>query len=149
MNYSDLQKQVKIDDIVNVYLFEGEEEYLQEHCAITLKDKIIKDDNFDIHRISGKNCADKINDIIDSSPLFNSSKFLIVRDSDLFKTGNNSITYLIEKIKDIDKNTFVIFQEQKIDKRSSLFKSIKKYGRVFECNIQKRGRPNKLGQKKL
>ena len=137
MNYSDLQKQLIKDDLVNVYLFEGEEEYLRDHCTTTLKDKVINDDSFDIHRIGGKDCADKINDIIDSSPLFNSSKFLIVQDSELFKTGNGSIAFLLEKIKDIDKNTYIVFQEQKTDKRSSLYKSIKRYGRIYDCELQK------------
>jgi len=137
MDYSDLQKQINKDDIVNVYLFEGEEEYLQEHCTTLLKEKVIDNDSFDIHKIGGKNCADKINDIIDSTPLFNSSKFLIVKNSDLFKIGNNSSAYLIEKIKDMDKNTYIIFHEQKIDKRSSLYKSIKKHGRIFDCLVQK------------
>jgi DNA polymerase III subunit delta len=137
MTYSELKEQVVRNDLSNIYLFEGEEEYLQEFGTALIKNKVIADDNFDIHIIEGGGCLERLESMIDSFPLFNKCKFIEVRDSELFTAGNNNrVASLIEKITGMDKNTYIIFREAKTEKRSALYSGIRQYIRTLSCEQQ-------------
>jgi DNA polymerase III delta subunit len=132
MNYNELKEQINKDDIANVYLFEGEEEYLQEFGTALIKSKVITNDEFDVHMIEGSQCIDKIESIIDTFPLFNKNKFIVVRNSELFTiAGNSRVESLIEKIDNIGSSTYIIFREIKTDRNPYFISVLKSYAELF------------------
>jgi DNA polymerase III subunit delta len=137
MTYSELKDQVGKNNIGNVYLFEGEEEYLQDYGTALIKNKVIANDDFDIHVLEGSQDMEKFESVMDSFPLFNKNKLILVKHSELFtKTFNSRAEELIKKILDIDENTFMIFREIKTDKDSLFYKGIKKCLRTLSCEQQ-------------
>jgi DNA polymerase-3 subunit delta len=102
-----------------------------------IRDKVIENSSFDMHRFEGRNCGEKIADAIDSCPLFNTNKFITVKDSELFTpAGSTDAQMIADKIREMDPTTFIIFLETKTDKRTALYKAVNKTGKILECGIQ-------------
>ncbi len=137
MDYFELKKQVDKGEIANVYLFNGPEEYLKEFSSSMIRDRVIENSSFDMHRFEGRNCGEKIADAIDSCPLFNTNKFITVKDSELFTPAGSADAQMIaDKIISMDPSTYIIFLETKADKRTVLYKAVNKVGKILECDIQ-------------
>ena len=137
MKYSEFRKQIEKGDIPGICLFVGEEEFLRDYATTYLKNKIINDHKFDIHTVQGKNNTDKLADIINTFPIFNKSKLIIVRDSGLFaRELGKEAEELIENISRPDNGNCIVFHEDKVDIKSALYKKIREDGLILDCGTQ-------------
>jgi len=136
-----LKLDIKERNFKNIYLFYGDEEYLKKEYEYKFKESIIPNGmdimNFNIYEGDKLN----INDLIDSSemlPFMNDYRLIIIKKSNLFIKGKKDDCDKLNKyIQDVPKSTILIFIENKIDKRNSLFKSVNKLGYVCEFNTPK------------
>ena len=118
------------------YLLYGEEQFLVSFYAKAIEkaafphgvDPLCRD-TFD-----GKVSAHDIIMAAETVPFLSEYRFVLVRDSGLFDTGQKensaAIAAFLEKIPD---TTIIVFAESKIDRRSKLFKEIAKVGVAVDC----------------
>lgn len=134
----ELKKQIKDKNIKNIYLFYGEEEYLKKFYLEKIKKIIIgdSDDMMNFNIFEGKDIsADKIMESAETIPFLAPNRLIIIENSQFFKSGKkNEIEKLADYITDIPQYTYIIFIEKEVDKRSKLYKQVKKNGEIVEFN---------------
>jgi len=137
-----LKQQIKSGTTGNLYLFFGEEIFIKD-TYIKIMEKLVPQDDFsDFNRffLDGKNLdTEKIDDTLDSFPVMAEKKLVIIKNSGIFKLRDSEVDssireYWQEKLKNIPDFVLLIFDEQEVDKRSALYKSIAKYGLSVEFN---------------
>ena len=82
----------------------------------------------------GKNID--INEVIDNAetfPFFAKYRLIVLEQSGLFKTGGEQLAEYMDKIPE---TTIFLFVEQDVDKRSKMYKAVKKNGYICEINRQ-------------
>lgn len=137
MNYNDLNRQIKKGDIKNIYLFNVSEEHIARSMLEVLKKKIVDENfeelNFTVFEAKKINLSE-LNALIETMPMM-SDKRLILIDSEYFYKNKNEGKLLAETLKDVpDYTTIVFFKKGSLDKRTALYKAIKKYGSVVDIN---------------
>ncbi len=140
MNYRDLLK--NIDDEKNrVYLIYGEETYRIEETQEYFKNKLetaFRDFNFTV--IDDKILdVDKMIENFESVPFMDKNRLVVIKNSEIFKTGTKGLSKEDEKkillyLENPSETTVVLFSPSEVDKRSVLFKNIKKNHCIFEAN---------------
>lgn len=115
----------------SVYLFEGEEQYFQETgLKLLLKKTEITDLNYNVFYGKETNITNII-ETLNTPPFMDSKRFILIYD-----IQNASPSFLTELTKYIenplDSSCLCLFAT-KIDKRTSLYKSIEKKGVIIEC----------------
>lgn len=139
-----LKQQIKSGNIKNLYLFFGEEVYIKDTYLDIMKKKVSSDDfsDFNLIFLDGKDLdKEKIDDAIDSFPVMAEKKLVIIKNSNIFKLREGASeemrSYFAERISNIPDFAVVIFDEQETDKRSTLYKTVLKYGLCVEFNYMK------------
>lgn len=148
MSIDTLKEEIKSNELRNLYLFYGEEEYLKKYYLESIDKIILKDDLTGLNKIvlEGKAEASRIVEACETMPVFSEHKLVIVKNSGAFKskkdTGKQSIKdELLEYLNNIPPFTCLVFYEEEIDKRLKLVDIIKKKGLIVEFPYQK---PNEL-----
>ena len=141
MNYSEFAEYVKGKSISNIYLFEGDEDFLRDHCAGVIKKRALTDEFFDVHRIEGKNCIDSLSEAVENMPLFSVNKFIEVSGSGLLSAGktNQDTALAARLLASLDNNIYIVFLEKeklKKPENNPLYKLIKEHGIIVDCSIQ-------------
>lgn len=137
MNYKDVLKGIKQNQIKNLYLFYGEETYLLEETIKLIRQHILlpEFESLNLNIIEGKNFT--VNSLIDDCetlPFMSDKKIVIVKNSEIFHgkkkvLGEADEKKLIEYLYDLPKSTCLIFREgETVDARRKLIKEIKKNG---------------------
>lgn len=125
-----LQQHIKQKRFSKVYLLYGEEDYLRKKYKDSLQVAIISNDlTMNYSYFEGKNI--EVTEIIEKAetlPFFNDRRLIIIENSDLFSVKNS----LADHLNTLPESTHIIFVEKKIDKRSKLYKQIKKNGTITE-----------------
>ena len=134
--FIELKKQIRDNEIKNLYLFFGDETYIKEVYIKKIKD-LIPDGGFaDFNHIllDEKDLTfDAIDDTFESYPMFSEKKLIIIKNSGIFSKPKEEIkNFWIEKLKNIPDYVTLLFDETAIDKRSSLYKQVDKSGMVVE-----------------
>lgn len=142
MNYDEFKKYLKNDTIENnIFLFHGEEIFLKNHAKKKLLSRIMPTEmpEFNIFEHEGKKYdIVSVKEAIDALPVFSDRKLLLFTNSGVFQTtGKDSATkdyklFWEEIIDEIPKNVYILFDEDKIDKRSSLYKKLLKQNSIVE-----------------
>ncbi len=129
-----LNEHIKQNNFKPTYLIYGEESYLIQQYKNRLKTAILNNsDEMNYNYFEGKSIqVNKIIEAAETLPFFNDKRLIIIENSELFKKQNE----LSEYIQKIPPTTHIIFIEKEIDKRSKLFKEIKKMGTISEMNSQ-------------
>ena len=137
-----IDQDLKSGTFQNVYLLYGEEGYIRRYYRNRLKDALLDpSDEMNLNIYQG----DKI-DVLslveqaNTLPFFSDHRLLIIEDSGLFKGENEP---LIQLIRNVPAETVLLFNEEKADARSKLFKAIREKGCVQECKYY-----NEAGRKK-
>lgn len=142
MSYKNLLKDIKENNVTNVYLFFGREKYLINKGMELVKDRYFSNTNDESFNY---NFYDGINDDIDvvlnsceTLPFMGEKRIVIVKSKETF-SGNKSTMgkegeeKLINYVPNIPDTTCLIFiAGEKIDKRKKLVKEIKSNGKVIE-----------------
>ncbi|MBR4139948.1 MAG: DNA polymerase III subunit delta [Lachnospiraceae bacterium] len=131
-----LLQDLKQQTYKNVYLLCGEEAYLRNQYKKRLKDALVMDgDTMNYSYYEGKDINPRaVIDMAETLPFFADLRVLMLENSGFFK---NKCDELADYMSTIPESTCFIFVETEIDKRSRLYKEVKKYGRVVEFGTQK------------
>ena len=95
---------------------------------------IAGEDTMNLALYEGKNID--INEVIDNAetfPFFAKYRLIVLEQSGLFKTGGEQLAEYMDKIPE---TTIFLFVEQDVDKRSKMYKAVKKNGYICEINRQ-------------
>ena len=131
-----LLQDLKQQTYKNAYLLCGEEAYLRNQYKKRLKDALVMDgDTMNYSYYEGKDINPRaVIDMAETLPFFADLRVLMIENSGFFK---NKCDELADYMSTIPESTRFIFVETEIDKRSRLYKEVKKYGRVVEFGTQK------------
>lgn len=125
-----LQQHIKQKRFSKVYLLYGEEAYLRKGYKDSLQAAIISNDttmNFSYYE--GKNLdVSMIIEKAETLPFFGERRLIIIENSDLFSVQS----LLADRLDTFPESTHILFVEKKVDKRSKLYKRIKKIGTITE-----------------
>lgn len=129
-----LAEDIKNNQFKNAYLICGEEEYLKLNYKNQLIKAIAGDDTMNLGLYEGKNID--IQEVIDSAetfPFFAPYRLIVMEQTGLFKSGGEELAEYMNKIPE---TTVFLFVEQDVDKRSRMYKAVKKNGYICEINRQ-------------
>ena len=131
-----LNQDIKDGSFKKAYLLFGEEAFLKMSYKNRLKDAVTAGDTMNFNHYEGKGMD--INEIIgiaDTMPFFAERRLVLIEDSGWFKggAGGEEMSAYMEHIPD---TTCLVFVETEVDKRSKLFKAVKKYGYTAELGRQ-------------
>lgn len=130
-----IDEDIRRGQFKQVYLLYGTEGYLKKQyrdkLAAALADA---GDTMNFTRFEGKNSSPKeMIDLAETLPFFAERRVILVEDSGFFKTACDDLAeYLAEPAP----TAYFIFVEEEIDKRSKLYKAVKKAGSVVEFSAQ-------------
>ena len=136
-----VKSDIKNRQFERVYLFFGDEHYLKKTYVEKLQKVVMPKEaemmNLDVFQ-EKKLESSKISDACETFPFMNEFRLVIVKDSELFIQGSKEQSEkLADFIKDIPETTILVFIEEKVDKRSKLYKSIVNNGYCVECKSLK------------
>lgn len=144
MNNKSLSDYLRGQDVCNLFLFFGEEDYFIDISIKAIQKKYISDeaipmDYVRINRLDIKNGLDSIIENIQTPPWLSARRVIVVNDCGLFtmndpdKTYSNKICKLLESI---PSSCVVIFVEKTIDKRKkAIMKAFQDNGVVAELSF--------------
>lgn len=123
---------IKSQNFKPVYLLCGDEVYLKKQFRDKLKEGILNGDdtNMNYSYYEGKqlDVADMAA-VSQTLPFFAERRLIVAENSGLFEKTSEQAVKLIE---DMPESTFVVFVEEKVDKRNKLYKLVKEKGYVSE-----------------
>ncbi|NLD47675.1 MAG: DNA polymerase III subunit delta [Clostridiaceae bacterium] len=145
MSMDILKEDIKNNKLRNLYLFYGEEDYLKKYYCDSLEKIILRDDVTGLNKITfdGKTEVYRIIEACETMPVFVERKFVVVKNSGLFKSqkessGNkNSKEEFLDYLKGFPDYTCLVFIEESIDKRLKLVDVIKKAGLIVDFPYRK------------
>lgn len=142
MNYDEFKTYLKKETIdKNIFLLYGEETFLKSHGKKELLSRISPDgmSEFNVFTYEGKKYdLISVKEAIEALPVFSDSKLLVFNDSGIFSlAGKEAATkeyreFWEEIIDEIPKDVYIVFDEEKVDKRSSIYKKLLKNDSVVE-----------------
>ncbi len=136
-----LKKQLKDKTFGQLYLFCGEEAFLKSYYAQQLQKNILQTgfEDFNLAVFSGKDIdLKKVGDAIESFPMMAEKKMIVIKESGMLKTPRAEAKDFWEHtIPDIPPYVCIVIYEEEIDKRSKIYKLIKKHGLIVEIDYLK------------
>ena len=126
---------IKNNNLKKIYLLYGEEAYLKKVYRDKLRDALTeKGDSMNYSYFEGKQIdTEEVVDIANTLPFFADKRLILIENSNFFKDGNERLAeYLREPLPE----TYFVFAEREIDKRSRLYKIVKDKGKVVELKQQ-------------
>ncbi len=142
MNYEEFKKYVKSENLGNnIFVLFGEEAFLKNHALKELLTKIEPTEmpDFNVFNYEGsKYNLISVKEAIEALPVFSDSKLLVFNNSGVFLLSGKDAatkeykTFWEETIDDIPENVYIVFYEDKIDKRSALYKKLLKRNSIIE-----------------
>lgn len=145
MTVTALEKELKSQNLVSIYLLYGKETYLLESCLKKIKKLFGKlQEGLNYIKVDSTN-VDMLISEIQTPPFGFEKKLIIVKDTDLLKKQgkkkNQAISeqvqkvsaYIEENIDDIKEQNIIVFVEDEIEK-NELYKLLEKIGVV--CNFE-------------
>ena len=126
---------IKSHEFNNLYLLYGEESYLRKQYRDNLKNALIPEsDTMNCSIFSGKDInINEVVDIVGTMPFFAEKRVVIIENSGWLKNANERA---IELVKNIPDTTYVVFEEEEVDKRGKMFKAITANGYAACCEMQ-------------
>ena len=131
-----LKEAIKSNTLKPVYLFTGEEDYLIQLYIKHIREKVFEGQdammNLDQYNSEQKNFEQVIGSL-ETLPFFADRRLVILWNMELFQTKNKEkATQLANKLEQLGESTLCLIVEEKIDKRSKLYKTINKYGEIYD-----------------
>lgn len=135
----------------NAYLLYGQEGYLRGYYKLALKNALVApDDTLNYSYFEGTSTdPDEVAGLLQMMPFMAEHRVVIVENSGWFaKAGSDSddsetetapsgkVGKLIDSIKSMSEDVIIIFSEEKVDKRSKLFKAVSQKGACEEYTEQ-------------
>lgn len=126
-----LLQDIKNQDFRQIYLLCGEEAYLRKQYRDRLRQALGQEgDTMNIHYFEGKDTpVGEVIDLAETLPFFAPRRVIVVENSGWLSKGGEALADYLSRIPE---TTFLILVESQVDKRTRLYKEIKKLGRITE-----------------
>ncbi len=125
-----INEDIEKKELKQLYLLYGSEDYLKKQYRDKLKSALAGDDTMNLHEYEGKGIrVGEVIDLAETLPFFAERRVIIIQNSGLFKEGGEELSQYLEGL---PATTFFVFMESEVDKRSRLYKTVKKLGRDTE-----------------
>lgn len=130
-----IAEDIKTGQLKQIYLLYGEESYLiRQYRDRLLKAMIGEGNEMNVNRYEGKGVPiPEIIGMAETLPFFSDRRVIILENTELLKAGGERLS---EYLKSPAATTSFILAEREVDKRCSLYKTIKKQGYVSEFSRQ-------------
>ncbi len=131
-----LNQDIKEKNFKKVYLIFGEEAFLRNYYKNHLREAITGSDSMNYNYYEGKGInTNEIISLSDTMPFFADRRLILLEDTGWFKGGQGAeeMSSYVEQIPD---TSCLLFVEAEVDKRSRLYKAVKKYGYAAEMGRQ-------------
>lgn len=127
-----LNQDIKDRSFKSAYLLFGDEAFLKKSYKNRLKETVTGGDTMNYNYYEGKGInVPEILGMADTMPFFAEKRLILVEDSGFFKGGGEAES-LAEYLPNVPDTTCLLFVETEVDKRSKLYKAVKKYGYAAE-----------------
>lgn len=149
MSFEILKKEVNAGTFRNLYLFYGPEDFLLKKYTNQIEKAVVNKDFADMNLsvLDGKLDQQKLMDICQTLPFLSDKRFVIVRDSGLFKPEKTvkdeekkkkkPKDMMVDFLSKVPSHLCLIFCESDIDKRLKVLDAVKKNGLIVEFGYQK------------
>ncbi len=129
-----LNEDIKTGQFHQMYLLYGEEAYLRRQYRDRLKEAMVGSDTMNYHYYEGKDIPlGAVIDQAETLPFFADRRLVVLENSGLFKSGGEALAeYLSAPAQD----TYFLFVEAEVDKRSRLYKTLQAKGCAVKFDIQ-------------
>lgn len=143
MDYKDMLKDIKNNELKRVYLLYGNEMYLKDYIIFDIKKKYIDKafESLNLIYIDGKETStDSIINACETLPFMADKKIVVVEDLPLFTTKKEASDVdeeeLCSYLRRLNISTCLIFinSEEKIDNRKKVIKTIKQNGEIVQLS---------------
>lgn len=133
-----LQEDIQNQDFKKVYLLYGEEKYLLQQYKSRLEKALVPEgDTMNFSAFQGKKTEPReVIDLAETMPFFADRRVIFLEDTGFFK---NQCQELPEYLAQMPEYLCMVFVEDQVDKRSRMYKAVKKYGRIVEFGQQDSG----------
>lgn len=131
----ELQQEFNNGLLQSVYLLYGEEAYLKNQFEQKIKRACLHDgDTINFHQYEGKGIAvGEIIDLAQTMPFFAEKRLILLKDTGFFKSACDE---LADYISEVPETACLLFVEEEVDKRTRLYKAVKKAGKIVEFKSQ-------------
>lgn len=136
-----LDKDIKDNNLKNIYLLYGQESYLIDYYQARIKRMLVQDNNsLNFLQLSASN-IDKFIDYCNVVPFMCDKKLVLVKNTGLFKTELKSMSNKQKDILEYLQNklcsdTVILFVESEVKGNNTFFNAINKNGLCVELNYQ-------------
>lgn len=130
-----VDEDIKTENFKQIYLFYGAEGYLKKQYRNRLAAAMAApDDTMNFTAFEGKDVNPKeIIDLAETLPFFAERRVILIENSGFFKNACEDLAnYLSQAVP----STYFIFVEEEVDKRSKMYKAVKKQGKIVEFATQ-------------
>lgn len=130
-----LVQDIKNQNFKNVYLLYGQEEYLKSQYTKKLCQALLpEEDTMNFASFEGKGINVKaVIDLGQTMPFFAERRVILISNTGFFK---NKCDELADYLGDIPEYLYLVFVESEVDKRSRMYKGVKKVGGISEFSVQ-------------
>ena len=130
-----LQEDIKNQDFKKVYLLYGEEKYLLQQYRNKLEKALVPEgDTMNFSLFQGKKTEPReVIELAETMPFFADRRVIFLEDTGFFK---NQCQELPEYMAELPDYLCMVFVEDQVDKRSRMYKAVKKYGSIVEFGQQ-------------
>ncbi len=135
MSASSMAAMIEKNELKNLYLFFGEDEFLKSYFSKCLIKRIgVSEES--VKRFEGRIAAKDLREELGSSSLFASETVAVVTGSGLFKGSSASVAKDFAFLKELDEDSYVIFIEEEADRSNALYQMAESSGTVFDCSLR-------------
>lgn len=121
---------IKNKDFKRVYLLYGVETYLKIQFRDKLCHALNQEDTMNYSEFEGKGQNEgQIIDLAETMPFFSDHRLILLQDTGFFK---NKADRMADYMAELPDYICMIFVESEVDKRSRMYKAVRKYGRTVE-----------------
>lgn len=129
-----LKAMLKNNEVNRLMIFYGPETFMREFYLKKTVETVIGDGeltmNYDAFS-DKKTTLETIRDSVETMPFFADRRIVVLKNLDLL--GKNKMANdLAEKLMNLPETTYVIIDEDEVDKRKKLYKTVKKLGHIVE-----------------
>lgn len=133
----ELKEQIKQGRIEGPYLFYGEEKYLIHLYLDRIRRALMseEDEIMNYSLVDSPRTADEISEALQTLPFMLEKRLTVIKNSGAFQIGED-FSFLETLLKETNNTVVAVFWEEKVDKRSRMYKYFGKAGKIVEFDQQ-------------